>query len=93
MTSMSTPSGRVIFMMTISSLNDGLQKCRRWPAKSGAGTLRSTKSWRAAHDFGINARAGARVGKLNTKCYHAARATCYRAAVVQEALCRIVGVS
>ena len=28
MTSMSTPSGRVIFMMTISSLNDGLQKCR-----------------------------------------------------------------
>ena len=40
MTSMSTPSGRVIFMMTISLLDDGLQKCRRWPAKSGAGGLR-----------------------------------------------------
>ena len=93
MTSMSTPSGRVIFMMTISLLNDGLQKCRRWPAKSGAGGLRSTTAWRTAHDFGINARTGARIGKLNSKCYHVVRATCYFAFVVQEALCKIVGVS
>jgi hypothetical protein len=80
-------------MMTISLLNDGLQKCRRWPAKSGAGGLRSTTAWRAAHDFGINACAGARIGKLNKKCYDVARATCYRAFVVQEALCKIVRLS